>query len=47
MLTATGGPLSRRELLRRAALGAGVTASMAALAACGAAATPTPGKAGG
>lgn len=39
-------PLSRRELLRRTILGAGATAGVAALAACGAAATPTAGTGG-
>jgi len=45
-VTTMGGLLSRRELLRLAVLGTGVAAGAAALAACGAATTPTPGKAG-
>lgn len=40
-------PFSRRQFLRRATLGATATATVAALAACGAATTPTPGKSGG
>ncbi len=46
IVAARDGQLSRRQLLRLTALGVGVAAGATALAACGAAATPTTGQGG-